>query len=186
MRSLTEIRADGEVLGFEGQELQRWVLAERDREKEEERERMRREEELERIRRDEEREERRLRREHELQMAQINAAALENRNNNQQGAREGEFKLPLFDARVDEIDSFLRRFEIHCKLYDWPKETWGRRLNTKLTGKATTVLATIPLEEVNDYDVIKRALLLAFQCNSHTFLEKFRKELSLDSNVIQF
>lgn len=86
----------------------------------------------------------------------------------------GNRKLPNFNDKIDEIDSYLHRFELHATNVGWPKQKWSMHLQTSLTGKCLKVLETLSVEDAGDYDTLKKSLLNAFQCNSEGFRNKFK------------
>ena len=60
---------------------------------------------------------------------------------------------------------------MNCK---WARKEWGANLQSCLTGKCLKVLETLSIDDANDYDILKKALLNAFQCNAEGFMNKFK------------
>ena len=48
-------------------------------------------------------------------------------------------KMPCFDERSDDMDSFLHRFEVYADSQRWSKEQWAVYLSARLKGKALEV-----------------------------------------------
>ena len=103
----------GRELDFSGQELRDWV----DRKAAEQKQREERaaERELKRL---------------ELE-AQSQIATLSSQDS------APKIKLPPFDDRVDEIDAYIFRFEVHAHKY-WPRDEWGTYFISLLRGRALT------------------------------------------------
>ena len=83
-------------------------------------------------------------------------------------------KLPSFDEKVDEIDSYLRRFERYATSAGWPREEWAMPLSALLTGRALGVYSRLSDEQVKKYDVLKSALLMKYDLTADGFRQKFR------------
>ena len=72
----------------------------------------------------------------------------------------GKFpKLPTIQDGIDEIDSYLQRFERFATSNSWPKSEWATALSALLTGKALDVYSRMPDETAVSYDLLKEALL---------------------------
>ena len=71
-------------------------------------------------------------------------------------------KLTAYDEK-DDIDSFIHRFEQYAKVEGWTEDTWAIYLAALLKGKALDVYTRLPLEEAQDYTVLKEALLKRYE-----------------------
>lgn len=83
-------------------------------------------------------------------------------------------KIPAFDEKNDEMDSYLRRFERYAQAMQWKEETWATNLSALLKGKALDVYALLPATQALDYDELKSALLKRFDKTEDGFKRKFR------------
>jgi hypothetical protein len=85
-------------------------------------------------------------------------------------------KLPKFEEDKDDLDAYLERFERFAKVQKWKKEEWAVCLSPLLTGKGLQVFTGMPVNDVNDYDKLKRALLKRYQLTEEGFRKRFREE----------
>uniref|UniRef100_A0AAQ4R8V1 CCHC-type domain-containing protein n=1 Tax=Gasterosteus aculeatus aculeatus TaxID=481459 RepID=A0AAQ4R8V1_GASAC len=93
--------------------------------------------------------------------------------------REGPFDVgrniaivPPF--RESEVDSYFSAFERVAGALHWPKEVWPLLLQCKLTGKAQEVVASLSLEESGQYDLVKAAVLRAYELVPEAYRQRFR------------
>ena len=56
-------------------------------------------------------------------------------------------KMPCFDERSDDMDSFLHRFEVYADSQRWSKGQWAVYLSALLKGKALEVYSRLPVSE---------------------------------------
>jgi len=74
----------------------------------------------------------------------------------------------------NQMDVYLVAFEkcmlVHCFL----KDSWTQLIHTQLTGKALKVFAELSVEECMDFDVLKKALLLAYDRVPEFHRKRFR------------
>ena len=91
--------------------------------------------------------------------------------------------LAKFDARCEDIDSYIERFERVVKLSKLDLEIWAISLGSLLTGRALEVYSGLPVSVANDYQQLKLALLKAFGSNAEGFRRKFKESepLKLES-----
>ena len=83
-------------------------------------------------------------------------------------------KMPYFDEDKDCMDAYLNRFERFAEVQRWKKDTYAVCLSALLKGKALEVYARLPIDQANDYDSLKAALLKRFQLSEDGFKRKFR------------
>ncbi len=84
-------------------------------------------------------------------------------------------RLPMFQESVDEIDSFIFRFEAHAVLCKWDKEQWPIHFASCLQGSALTFFHSLCAAGPVSYDDLKQHFLTKFQCSSSAFRERFRQ-----------
>ncbi len=170
----------GQALGHRDEDLRRFVATE------EEKFRQREQLAIEREKRAQEREDRKQ--QQELERLREEARLLELRTQaGQQGQLGQDFglqrhhvaqtprpKLPKFDEKVDDIDAFLERFERFAQSQHWAQDTWAVSLSPLLTGKALDVYSSLPLDEANEYETLKTAILQRYQLTAEGFRTKFR------------
>ncbi|KAK3879818.1 hypothetical protein Pcinc_015659 [Petrolisthes cinctipes] len=149
MSDLHSVLALGRELGYEGSELQNFVDTERAYQEKVE--------------------------------AQPNRSSEEGeeRTDTQPGQRFPEVKvkgltLPHFDSNKDDLDAYLRRFELFAIAAGWDRQTWAVILSSHLQGVALDVYSRLSQQEAEQYDVVKAALLDRFEYTEEGFRTKFR------------
>ena len=95
-------------------------------------------------------------------------------------ARDGQaefekvkLRMPFFDDK-DDLESFLGQFERLAKLQRWGSDTWAVRLGTLLKGKAREVYVGMSEHQCEDYEAVKKALMIRFHLNAEAYRRKFR------------
>ena len=83
-------------------------------------------------------------------------------------------KIPSFQENRDNLDAYIERFERYARSQEWPKKDWSLSLSALLQGKALEVYSRMPLEDTNDYDKLKSALLKRFQMTEEGYRVRFR------------
>lgn len=66
----------------------------------------------------------------------------------------------------------LTLLRIALKLH-WPKDVWALLLQCSLSGKAQEVSSALPLEQSLDYDIVKAAVLRAYELVPEVYRQKF-------------
>ena len=90
------------------------------------------------------------------------------------GARAKPPKLPLFNEDRDQLDMYLQRFERYAAAQNWNRDEWALNLSSLLTGKALNVYSSIPIEDAHQYEILKFALLKAYNLTEDGYKQKFR------------
>jgi len=191
---LADIISTGKILGYEGEELQKFIREERLMRRTEVKERLAAEAAKERIAAETVRErlaaeearerlaaeERRLEREFTLKMesnrlelarlqsAQVDASALS------ESVDREPFVLPPFDDSEDLL-SYFARFEMLMSDHGWADEVAIRRLRNYMRGSILTTYMSLPSEHRHSYDLTKKALLSAYRKTSFDFKQSFIK-----------
>ncbi|KAK3888524.1 hypothetical protein Pcinc_007439 [Petrolisthes cinctipes] len=172
MASIDSLVQLGKELGYEGEQLHEFIKYEQNQERErraEEREKLKLELELEKPRQSSTRH---LDRDDELNPSQVLAPV------------KG-LKLPDFDDSRDDLDAYLRCFELFATTAQWPKESWGILLSSHLKGIALEVYARLPDDCAQDYDHVKKALMDRFECTEGGFRLKFRRSRPLKGERVE-
>ena len=87
--------------------------------------------------------------------------------------------VPLFQDT--EVDKYFLHFENIVSSLEWPKEVWTLLLQSLLLGKAREVYSALLVDQSLDYDVVKTAILKAFELVPEAYQQQFcgcRKEES--------
>ena len=103
-------------------------------------------------------------REHELQLARIKADQGSANHSGQGDSSQtstgtAKPKLPRFDEKHNDMDTFIERFERFAESQGWQRDEWAVCLSPLLTGKGLQVFSSMPSDEALQYDVLKKALL---------------------------
>lgn len=69
-----------------------------------------------------------------------------------------------------EVDTYFTVFECVATLLQWPKEIWLLLLQCKLVGKDQEVCLALSLEDSLQYNVVKSAILAAYELVPRTAL----------------
>jgi len=83
-------------------------------------------------------------------------------------------KMPCFDERSDDMDSFLHRFEVYADCQRWSNGQWAVYSSALLKGKALEVYSMLPVKYAQDYKILKDALLKRFNLTEEGFKQKFK------------
>ena len=83
-------------------------------------------------------------------------------------------KLPYFDDKHDDIESYLFRFEKHAVSLQWKRSEWPMYLVSLLKGKALTYYQELTQDDAVDYDKLREHLLRRFRCTEEGFRTQFR------------
>ena len=83
-------------------------------------------------------------------------------------------KLPVFQEEIDDLDSYLIRFEKYAQVQRWPRDTWALNLSALLSGKALQVYTRLASDESQDYNKVREALCKRFNLTDEGFRKKFR------------
>ena len=90
---------------------------------------------------------------------------------------EGEvgrlIELPPF--RETEVDAYFATFERLATVLKWPKEIWTTLMSGKLEGKAQKIWSALPLEDSTNYELVKAAILRAYEHVPESYRQKFRE-----------
>ncbi|KAI2644687.1 Transposon Tf2-9 polyprotein [Labeo rohita] len=76
--------------------------------------------------------------------------------------------------RETEVDSYFVAFERVAGKLRWPKDMWALLLQCSLSGKAQEVCSSLPIESSLDYDLVKSAVLRAYELVPEAYRQKFR------------
>jgi len=87
-------------------------------------------------------------------------------------------KMPCFDERSDDMDSFLHRFEVYADSQRWSKGQWAVYLSALLKGKALEVYSRLPVKDAQDYEILKDAMLKRFNLTEEGFKQKFTSAIA--------
>ena len=101
---------------------------------------------------------------HELEVLRIktengNGTPAGQGNSTQHPPNTAKPKLPRFDEKHDDMDTFIERFERFAESQGWKRDEWAVCLSPLLTGKGLQVFSSMPSDEALNYDSLKRALL---------------------------
>ena len=84
-------------------------------------------------------------------------------------------RIPAFNEGIDEMDSYLLKFERYATAQKWEPDTWATGLSALLQSKALDVYALMPKEDALNYDKLKVALLKRYELTEDGFKRKNKK-----------
>lgn len=169
--------AVGKELGYQGDELRKWIEDEKASAREE-RAMARQERELECAKLEKEREILQLR----LAVQEAAGTSSERSRDNGEGGTNGQRHhfsphklIPQFNDARDDLDAYLQRFERTAAGLDWPQQKWATTLSLCLTGEALTVVGRMSPADALDYSKVKLALMQRFRYTKEGYRERFRE-----------
>ena len=80
--------------------------------------------------------------------------------------------VPKFESA--DVEQYLLAFEKAMALHKIPTEKWTALLHPQLKGKALNVFSALSIEECFDYEIVKKALLTAYERVPEFYRRKFR------------
>ncbi|XP_058634631.1 uncharacterized protein LOC131542202 [Onychostoma macrolepis] len=89
--------------------------------------------------------------------------------------------VPLF--RESEVDTYFTVFERIAATLKWPQTIWPLLLQCKLVGKAQEVCSALTLEQSLNYEVMKNAVLRAYELVPEAYRQKFRNHVKTPSQT---
>src|SRR5688572_240815 len=112
-------------------------------------------------------------RQHELKLKKLENNVIE-QDDMEQGFRMSN--AVKFVPKFDELDveHYLLAFEKAMQIHKFPKDKWKGLIHTQLTGKAQKVFSELSVEECQDYDILKQALLRAYARVPEFYRKRFR------------
>ena len=141
-------------LGYEGQELRDFISRQQDRD-------------LEKFKFEAER---------EIAMKKLELESLSHSGGPKGAESTARFpKLPYFDEKTDQMDSYLTRFESYATACKWDPAMWALYLSALLKGRALEVFVRLSKDDQSDYEQIREALLNNFNLTERQFKRKFRE-----------
>lgn len=82
-------------------------------------------------------------------------------------------RLSKFDEH--DVDAYLQLFEKIARSERWPIDKWVAILQPHLVGKALKAFSKLSMRDIDDYDVLKEAILLEYEVVGEVYRRKFRK-----------
>src|SRR5678815_527550 len=85
-----------------------------------------------------------------------------------------KLKLPFFDEKKNDIEEYLLMFEKQAEANDIPVEKQAFVLGCFLTSKAVSVFNNMTVEELKNYEGLKRALLERYGLTESGYCVKYK------------
>ena len=73
-----------------------------------------------------------------------------------------------------EVDKYFLHFEKIAESLKWPKESWTLLLQSVFIGKAREIYSSLSIEQCHSYDVVKKAVLKAYELVPEAYRQRFR------------
>ena len=87
--------------------------------------------------------------------------------------RDREIKVTKL-TEADDIEAYLTTFERLMQVYEVPQERWAFKLAPQLVGKAQQAYAAPSPDDVKDYAILKKAILLRYDIIEESYRQRFR------------
>ena len=81
--------------------------------------------------------------------------------------------LPKFNG--NEIEDYLVAFERTAELNKWPQDQLCCVLQSQMTGKGLKIFSELTLEQAQNYQCVKKAILDCYQLTPQAYRSKFRQ-----------
>ena len=82
-------------------------------------------------------------------------------------------KLPYYTDGLDNMDTYIARYELRATSIGVPKDKWAGLLIGLIRGKALDICQSMSPEELNQYELVKDALLRLCGNTADGYREKF-------------
>ena len=80
--------------------------------------------------------------------------------------------VPKFEEK--EVDRYFLHFEKIAESLKWNRESWTLLLQSVFVGKAREIYSSLSIEQCQNYDAIKKAVLKAYELVPEAYRQKFR------------
>ena len=81
------------------------------------------------------------------------------------------------------MDKYFLHFEKITTSLEWPRDVWMLLLQSVLVGKAREVYSAMPLEHSSQYDLVKKAILKAYELVPEAYRQNFRNYNKIDKQT---
>ena len=121
---------------------------------------------------------------------EIELKKLENKSHEKkQGSGFDATKYVKFVPKFDEaeVDKYFLHFEKIAGSLKWPKESWALLIQGSLSGKAREIFTSLSIDDGNNYDKLKEAVLKAYELVPEAYRQKFRNlKKAQDQTHVEF
>ncbi|KAL2077928.1 hypothetical protein ACEWY4_025613 [Coilia grayii] len=83
----------------------------------------------------------------------------------------------------EDIEHYLTTFERLAVASQWPREAWALYLVPLLKGKARAAYVAMNVEDSQDYDRVKQAILRKYEISEETYRQRFRSDTILEGET---
>ena len=126
-------------------------------------------------------------------LAVENLSHLSQRNSNDSGVDEEEFKkiLPTLIPLVPEfsekdVEAFFNLFERTATSFGWKIKFWHCLIQTRIFGKAREIYLSLPPDQCHDYHLIKSRIINAYAKSPEYYRRKFRETKRPNMTFLEF
>ena len=89
--------------------------------------------------------------------------------------------VPAFQEK--EVAKYFLHFEKIATSLEWPRDVWMLLLQSVLVGKAREVYSAMSLEHSSQYDLVKKAVLKAYELVPEVYGQNFRNYKKVDKHT---
>lgn len=83
-----------------------------------------------------------------------------------------------------EVDKYFMHFEKIANSLKWPEDVWSVLLQSVFVGKAREIYSALPVEQSSQYQVVKEAVLKAYELVPEAYRQKFRNSVKEEKQTI--
>ena len=81
------------------------------------------------------------------------------------------------------MDKYFLHFEKIVTSLEWPRDVWMLLLQSVLVGKAREIYSALSLEQSSQYDLVKKAILKAYELVPEAYRQNFRNYKKVDKQT---
>ncbi len=85
--------------------------------------------------------------------------------------------VPKFPEK--EVDKFFVHFEKIANSLKWSPDIWSVLVQSVFCGKAQEVFSSLSIDQCQDYDIVKRQVLKAYELVPEAYRQRFRNTTKL-------
>ncbi|KAL5022408.1 hypothetical protein ScPMuIL_001563, partial [Solemya velum] len=89
--------------------------------------------------------------------------------------------VPPFQEK--EVDKYFLHFEKIADSMEWPEDKLTMLLQSVLIGKARDIYSSLSVDEISNYQVVKKAILKAYELVPEAYRQKFRNSRKRDEQT---
>ncbi|BFZ02581.1 hypothetical protein BsWGS_05620 [Bradybaena similaris] len=101
----------------------------------------------------------------------------ESKSSDAKGYPHTRIRLPCFRENVDDLTTWLDRYELICTMENLDRKHWATKIVEFFTGEPLNLIFNLKLEDRQSYDKVKEALLVRFSFTPERLRQRFWESL---------